>query len=64
MDAVISALEHSLSRARHPALRQQLTDTIDRLRKRRRLESGHVPPLGQTKRRSGPNGRRKLQAGA
>lgn len=33
MDAVISALERTLSQTREPELRQQLIDTIERLRK-------------------------------
>lgn len=33
MDAVIAALEGTLSRTTEPALRQQLMDTIERLRK-------------------------------
>jgi hypothetical protein len=44
MDALISALERSLSQTHEPALRRQLTDTINRLRKRRRPEAGRVPP--------------------
>jgi hypothetical protein len=39
MDAVIAALERTLSRTREPGLRQQLVDTIDRLRKEKGEES-------------------------
>jgi hypothetical protein len=60
MDAVISALERSLSEAHEPALRQQLTDTINRLKKRSHREGGRVPPRGDGKRRSQPSRRRKL----
>jgi hypothetical protein len=35
MDAVISALERTLSQTHEPELRQQLIDTIERLRKQK-----------------------------
>jgi hypothetical protein len=46
MEAVISALEHTLSRTSEPELRQQLMATIERLRK----ESGEHSARASTKR--------------
>jgi hypothetical protein len=42
MDAVISALEHTLSRRSEPELRQQLMETIERLQKERGEHSARV----------------------
>jgi hypothetical protein len=39
MDPVIAALEHTLSRTSEPELRQQLMDTIARLRRKKGEES-------------------------
>jgi hypothetical protein len=56
---VISALEHALSQTHEPGLRQQLTDTIQRLREHRRREEGRVAPGGESRRTSQPKARRR-----
>lgn len=55
MDSVISTLKRALSRTQEPALRQQLTDTIERLRERRRRENSRVPRQRDSTRRSPPS---------
>lgn len=55
MDDVISVLEHALSQTHEPNLRQQLTDTIETLRKRNRNEGRRVPPNRDGRRPSQPN---------
>lgn len=52
MDSVIPALEHALSQTHEPRLRQQLTDTIERLRERQRREDDGVAARAAGKRRS------------
>jgi hypothetical protein len=57
MDAVISALERSLSQTHEPRLRQQLTDTIRRLRTSKGRD-GRVRPRGDGSRGFPPSERR------
>lgn len=51
MGDVISALEHVLSQTHEPDLRQQLTDTIERLRDRKRREERRHATRGNSRRR-------------
>ena len=57
MDKVVAALETSHARATEPALRAQLTATIERLRTSSRGDDGRPPPRGgasrETPRREG-----------
>ena len=55
MDDVISVLEHALAQTHEPNLRQQLTDTIETLRKRNRHEDRRVLPNRDGRRPSQPN---------
>lgn len=52
MDSVIPALEHALSQTHEPRLRQQLTDTIERLRERQRREDDGIAARAEGRRRS------------
>ena len=51
---VISALEHALSQTHEPRLREQLTNTIRTLQKRRRGEERRLPARNGTRRPSQP----------
>jgi hypothetical protein len=59
MDSVIPALEHALSQTHEPRLRQQLTDTIERLRERQRREEDGVAARAAGRR---PSPRRKRRS--
>jgi len=52
MDKVVAALETSLARATEPALRAQLTATIERLRRSSRGDDGRPPPRGGASRKT------------
>jgi hypothetical protein len=62
MDSVIPALEHALSQTHEPRLRQQLTDTIERLRERQRREDDGIAARADGRRRSPQRKRRSAKS--